>query len=116
MDISLILSNALSFLIGWSPLEIAGLIILVKQYRMIKTRLERVDKVLTDPDELRTLFLFEKLTDEQLEWLGARGSVREYPAGATVLSEGDPAEFFLILLSGTISMSATVLVPVRRSI
>ena len=60
------------------------------------------------PDGLRTLFLFEKLTDEQLEWLAARGGEREFPAGATVLSEGDPAEFFFILLSGTISMSRRV--------
>jgi signal transduction histidine kinase len=56
------------------------------------------------PDELRTLFLFEKLTDEQLRWLAERGTVREYPAGTLVFPEGDPAEFFFILLSGTISM------------
>jgi len=28
---------------------------------------------LVDRDELRTLFLFEALTDEQLDWLVARG-------------------------------------------
>ena len=28
-----------------------------------------------DPEELRTLFLFEKLSDEQLEWLCVEGHV-----------------------------------------
>ena len=32
-------------------------------------------------DELRTLFLFEELKDDQLEWLAERGRVVEYPAG-----------------------------------
>ncbi len=60
------------------------------------------------PDELRTLFLFERLTAEQLEWLAARGRVVEYPAGATIHAEGAPASCFLVLLSGTIAMSARV--------
>src|SRR5207249_5584995 len=62
------------------------------------------DEVAMTPDELRTLFLFEKLTDEQLAWLAARGAVREYPAGTLVIQESDPAECFFVLLSGTISM------------
>ena len=32
-------------------------------------------------DELRTLFLFEKLTDDQLRWLCERGHVELLPAG-----------------------------------
>jgi signal transduction histidine kinase len=60
------------------------------------------------PAELKTLFLFEALSDEQLSWLAARGSVREYPAGSTVLTEGEPAEYFFVLLSGTMAMSRRV--------
>jgi hypothetical protein len=41
-------------------------------------------------DELRSLFLFEALTDDQLSWFGERGWVVSMPAGATVLDEGDP--------------------------
>ena len=41
-------------------------------------------------DELRTLFLFEKLTDDQLEWLCREGHVELIPAGP-VFTEGDPA-------------------------
>jgi signal transduction histidine kinase len=59
-------------------------------------------------DELRGLFLFEALTDEQLDWLADRGWVAEVTAGATVLAEGDPAGVLIMLLSGTITMSRKV--------
>jgi signal transduction histidine kinase len=58
--------------------------------------------------ELRKLFLFEKLSDEQLQWLTQHGWVAEVPSGATFLTEGDPAELFTVLVSGTISMSRRV--------
>jgi signal transduction histidine kinase len=60
------------------------------------------------PDELKTLFLFESLSAEQLDWLASHGEVRAYPAGATVVTEGEPAESFFVLLSGTLSMSRRV--------
>ncbi|MFL6077732.1 MAG: ATP-binding protein [Mycobacteriales bacterium] len=60
------------------------------------------------PAELKTLFLFEALTDEQLDWLAERGRVAEYPAGGVVFAEGDPAESFFVLLSGTLSLSRKV--------
>ena len=60
------------------------------------------------PDELRTLFLFEELDDDQLDWLAADGRVVEYPAGATIHTEGAPASCFLVLLSGTLAMSRRV--------
>ena len=37
--------------------------------------------VACNPDELRTLFLFEKLTDDQFDWLCRMGHVEEIPAG-----------------------------------
>ncbi len=57
---------------------------------------------------LRNLFLFEKLSDAQLHWLAEHGWVTEAPSGATVVAEGTPAELFLVLLSGTITMSRRV--------
>ncbi|MFI6074469.1 ATP-binding protein [Actinoplanes sp. NPDC051343] len=60
------------------------------------------------PDELRTLFLFEKLTDEQLRWISAHGCTMHMPAGGVVIREGDPATQFFVLLSGTIAMSRRV--------
>jgi signal transduction histidine kinase len=58
--------------------------------------------------ELRKLFLFEKLSDEQLQWLSEHGWVTEAPSGVTYLAEGAPAELFILLLSGAISMSRRV--------
>ena len=60
------------------------------------------------PAELKTLFLFESLTDEQLAWLAAKGTVREYPARSTVFAEGDPAESLFVLMSGTLAVSVRV--------
>jgi signal transduction histidine kinase len=58
-------------------------------------------------DELRTLFLFEKLTDEQLTWLCERGHVEMIPPGP-VYTEGDPAARLYILLEGTVVLSRRV--------
>jgi signal transduction histidine kinase len=59
------------------------------------------------PDELRPLFLFEKLTDTQLGWLCQRGRVEFFPAGP-VYAEGDPAGSFYVLLEGTVVLSRRV--------
>jgi signal transduction histidine kinase len=60
------------------------------------------------PEELRTLFLFEHLSNDQLVWLSERGRVVEYPAGGTIHAEGSPASCFFVLLSGTIAMLSRV--------
>jgi len=54
--------------------------------------------------ELRELFLFADLTDRQLDWISANGDVVAYRAGESVSVEGEPAECFYVLLSGTLSM------------
>jgi signal transduction histidine kinase len=59
-------------------------------------------------DELRELFLFEKLDDAQLDWLTEHGDVVAFPAGATVCQEGDPARCFWVLLSGEMAMLQTM--------
>ncbi|WP_206669197.1 ATP-binding protein [Streptomyces sp. IB2014 016-6] len=56
------------------------------------------------PEQLRTLFLFESLSIEQLHWLAERGRVERRDAGEVVYREGDPATCFYVLLSGAISL------------
>jgi signal transduction histidine kinase len=58
-------------------------------------------------DELRTLFLFEKLTDDQLRWLCEHGHVDLADPGP-VFTEGAPATCFYVLLEGTLAMSRQV--------
>jgi len=53
------------------------------------------------PDELRSLFLFEKLSPGQVEWLCQEGRVEVFPPGP-VYAEGDPATCFYVLLEGTL--------------
>lgn len=60
-----------------------------------------------NPGELRTLFLFEALDDEQLAWLAEHGRVEHHPAGI-VYTEGDDASCFYVLLSGTVALSRQV--------
>ncbi|WP_328460753.1 ATP-binding protein [Actinoplanes sp. NBC_00393] len=67
-------------------------------------RLEPCEPGRLTPAELKTLFLFEKLTDEQLIWIAEHGCTMRVPAGGLVIREGDPAEAFFVLLSGTISL------------
>jgi signal transduction histidine kinase len=58
-------------------------------------------------DELRALFLFEKLSDDQLAWLCQKGRVELVEPGP-VYAEGDPAESFYVLLGGTVVMSRRI--------
>jgi signal transduction histidine kinase len=58
-------------------------------------------------DELRTLFLFEKLSDEQLDYLCRKGRVEEHEPGI-VFNEGDAATCFFVLIEGTIALSREV--------
>ncbi|GAA4594083.1 ATP-binding protein [Planotetraspora phitsanulokensis] len=60
------------------------------------------------PDELRTLFLFEALDDDQLALLAEKGEVEHRDAGTVVYAEGEPATCFFVLLNGTVSMSRRV--------
>jgi signal transduction histidine kinase len=60
------------------------------------------------PEQLRTLFLFERLDDDQIAWLAEHGQVVEYSSGATIHAEGSPASCLYVLLSGTMAMSSRV--------
>jgi signal transduction histidine kinase len=56
-------------------------------------------------EELRSLFLFEGLSDEQLDWLAERAELRTYDAGAVMSREGDPATHLLVLVEGGLRLS-----------
>ena len=56
------------------------------------------------PEELRTLFLFESLTDEQLDTLCANGHIATFEPGP-ICTEGDPATCFYVMLDGELVMS-----------
>jgi signal transduction histidine kinase len=58
--------------------------------------------------DLRSLFLFEHLTDDQLAWVAEHAEETEFAAGSDVVVEGEPASCFHVLLSGTIAMSRLI--------
>ncbi|MGW6449831.1 ATP-binding protein [Lentzea sp. NPDC055074] len=59
-------------------------------------------------DALRELFLFEKLDDAQLDWLAGHGHVETREAGTPVLTEGEPATCFFVLLEGTVALCRNI--------
>jgi signal transduction histidine kinase len=58
-------------------------------------------------DELRTLFLFERLSNEQLAWLCREGRIEQFEPGP-VFAEGEPADSFYVLLDGVMVLSRRV--------
>ena len=60
-----------------------------------------------DPAELRTLFLFEKLSDQQLDRLCAEGHVEIVEPGP-VFAEGEAARNLYVLIEGTVILSRKV--------
>jgi signal transduction histidine kinase len=60
-----------------------------------------------DANELRTLFLFEKLTADQLEWLCEAGDVHDFEPG-WIYREGDPAENLYVLVEGAVVLTRRV--------
>ena len=59
-------------------------------------------------EELRGLFLFEHLSEEQLDWVAANAVLEEHAADSTVISEGGQATCFYVLLHGAIRMTRLV--------
>jgi signal transduction histidine kinase len=62
------------------------------------------DQLPCDADELRTLFLFEALSDEQLDVLCTNGHIQHYEPGPIIV-EGEPATCFYVLIEGELAMS-----------
>jgi signal transduction histidine kinase len=65
----------------------------------IETPLEKLSA-----EELSTFFLFEALTDDQLNWLSEHGEVVRYPADSTVYGDQEPATCFYMLVEGEQAM------------
>ncbi|GAB1822310.1 ATP-binding protein [Herbidospora sp. RD11066] len=63
---------------------------------------------LLTPDDLRGLFLFESLNQDQLQLIADCGRVIPYTAGTRVYEEGQPATCFVVLLDGTITLTRRV--------
>jgi signal transduction histidine kinase len=62
-----------------------------------------VEQLPCDIDELRGLFLFDKLSEDQLTWLCEHGYVELWEPGM-VYTEGDPATCFFVLLEGSVAL------------
>jgi signal transduction histidine kinase len=61
------------------------------------------DDLPCDADEIRTLFLFEKLNESQLDRLCREGHIEAVEPG-WVLREGEPATSFYVLLDGSVTL------------
>ncbi|MCD9877791.1 ATP-binding protein [Streptomyces guryensis] len=59
------------------------------------------------PQEIGSLFLFEKLTPQQLGRLCSEGRVERFEAGP-VYTEGEPATCFFVMIEGTVVLSRRV--------
>jgi len=60
-----------------------------------------------DPEELRSLFLFEKLSNEQLGRLCVEGHIEMIGPGS-VYEEGEPARYLYVMIEGTVVTSRKV--------
>src|ERR1700761_561944 len=58
--------------------------------------------------ELRELFLFAELDDEQIAWIQAHADVVEFGANEVICREGEPARCFWVLLGGEFAMLQTI--------
>jgi signal transduction histidine kinase len=65
------------------------------------------DPVLTR-EFLRELFLFTSLDDAQLDWILEHAVLEHYTGDASIITEGDPATCFYVLLSGALRMTKMV--------
>ena len=59
-------------------------------------------------DELRATFLFEKLSDKQLNAVVRLGEEMRYGAGETICREGQPADYLWVLLEGEVELTRHV--------
>ena len=63
---------------------------------------------MTLSEELRATFLFEKLTDDQVNTLARMGAEVSFPAGETLFHEGEPADMLWVLLDGEVELTRHV--------
>jgi hypothetical protein len=56
---------------------------------------------------LGTCFLFEKLPEDELEYLASLAELQRYPQGTVVIRQGDPGDAFYVVLSGNLEVFRT---------
>jgi signal transduction histidine kinase len=56
-------------------------------------------------DELRTLFLFESLGDEDLQWIADHAEVRVFDGDAVVFAQGEVSDALYVLLDGGLRLT-----------
>jgi CRP-like cAMP-binding protein len=77
--------------------------------------------VSTMPADLTKIALFKGLREDDLREVGSRAEVLAFPAEATIIREGDPADSLFLILSGKVKVYLTdsngkkVLLDVRRA-
>ncbi|MEV6875287.1 ATP-binding protein [Amycolatopsis sp. NPDC051128] len=59
-------------------------------------------------EELRGLFLFEHLSEDQLDWVAANAVLEQYEGDTFVIREGDEATCFYVILNGAVRMTRLV--------
>jgi signal transduction histidine kinase len=59
---------------------------------------------MTDPADLRAIFLFDGLDDAQLDDLSSVGEIVEFAAGQVLFHQGQPAEAWWVLLAGRLEL------------
>ena len=59
-------------------------------------------------EELRATFLFEKLSEDQVNTLARMGAEVTFPAGETLFREGEPADLLWVLLDGEVELTRNV--------
>ena len=57
-----------------------------------------------DIADLRKVSILSDLEDSELEWLIAHGRYQEFPAGVTVVEQGAPADWMVIVLEGAMEV------------
>lgn len=60
----------------------------------------KVDSLKRIVSELKAIDAFEGISDENLEWFAEHSEEVNYPRGELIMTEGDPAEFMLVVLEG----------------
>jgi MFS family permease len=89
-------------LISGAAIAVAGVIslVLLGQYA-IQQPIDDMRRRLAD------VTLFAGLPPGRLETAIRRATVRQVPAGETIIRQGDPADFFYVIASGTVEVSQT---------
>src|SRR3972149_3237343 len=60
-----------------------------------------------DLDRVKSLPLFEEIPEDTFRSVTAGAFLQRFPAGTTLLTEGDPVDFLYVLLEGIVELGGT---------